>query len=112
MAALTQLVWALLAAGVSALNAAHAMNQNAVQKCTKITIYIAFSAGTSAGTFVVEVAHDPTFTGVWDVVATIPWVAANSVESAVVNGPYRAVRVRCSVAVVGGTADIHHQISA
>jgi hypothetical protein len=112
MAALMQLWDGLVAAGVSALNAVTALNNHAVQKCTKITVYIVFGAGTSAGTFVVEASHDKDYAGSWDIIATIPWVAASTVETAIVNGPYKAARVRCSVAVVGGTADIRATINA
>lgn len=112
MAALMQLWDGLVAAAVVALNAVTTLNNHAIQKCTRIVVYIKFSAGTSAGTFVVEASHDKDFAGTWDVVATIPWVAADSVKTAIINGPYKAARVRCSVAVVGGSADIRATILA
>lgn len=73
-------------------------------------VYVVFGAGTGAGTYVVEIAHDKNFTGTWSLVATIAWAVANSVKVGLVAGPWKALRVRNSVPVTGGTAAVSIQV--
>jgi hypothetical protein len=112
MAAPVQLLWEQIGAAIVAINTLLPINSNAVQKCNKVIVYINFGAATTAGTFVVEVSHDPDFTGTWETIGTVAWAAANSAKSVTVNGPHQAMRVRSSVAVVGGSANVWARVLA
>jgi len=112
MAGFNTLLAELLGSAVSALNAIVLINNNAVQKCQRSVIYVIFGAGTSAGTFVVEEAPYEGYTGTWAVIATLAWAAVTSVKSANIQGPHGALRIRCSVAMVGGTADVYVRVLA
>ena len=72
-------------------------------------VVINFGAGTGAGTLVVEEAHDAAFAGTWAVLATLTWAAASSVKVALITGPWKALRLRFTSDVTGGTADIYVQ---
>lgn len=85
----------------SALNDAVAVTLEG--RTREVVIYTAFSAGTTAGTVVVEAAHDAAYTGTWATVATVAWSAASKVERTVVAAADWALRTRISVAVAGGT---------
>lgn len=65
-------------------------------------IYVRWSAGVTAGQVVVETASDETYTGTWSNLATINFTADKE-DSAAITGAYAAVRVRISIALVGGT---------
>jgi len=96
---------ARVAAAISALNAAGPIPQ--AEEADRVEIGVNFSAGTSAGTIVIESAHDPAFAGTWHIEATIAWAVVSSYKHASIVGPRKALRYRISVAIVGGTVDIY-----
>lgn len=96
-----------LLSAVSAVNAAGTMGPGKVSRIREMTFYAVFGAGTTAGTIVIEGAHDPDFTGTWSNLGTLAWAAATSVKHLSVTGSHMAVRARVSVEVAGGTADCH-----
>ena len=100
---------ALVASGVSALNAAGAIPQ--ASEADRFEVGVNFGAGTSAGTVVIESAHDPAFAGTWHIEATIAWAVVSSYKHASIVGPRRALRYRVSVAIVGGTVSIYAKAS-
>jgi len=100
---------ALVASGLSALNAAGPIPQAA--EADRFEVGVEFGAGTSAGTVVIESSHDPAFAGTWHVEATIAWAALSSYKHASIVGPRRALRYRVSVAVVGGSVSIYAKAS-
>lgn len=67
-------------------------------------VYVIFGAATTAGSVVIEAAHDKNYTGTWANLATIAWAAATRVHQAYIPGPQIAIRVRV-VSVTGGTVD-------
>lgn len=73
----------------------------------QVAIYVVFGAGTSAGVVMVEGAHDPDYTGTWANIATVTWAAASRCHMVAITGVHRALRVRISTAIVGGTVDAH-----
>lgn len=80
-------------------------------KAESTSVVCVFGAGTSAGAVVVETAHDPAYAGTWANLATIAWSAASKAEKAVILGNFIALRVRISVAIVGGSVDTHLAVS-
>lgn len=93
---------------VLALNTAYAFPKHYAQRANRTVVYVVFGAGTSAGAFVVEEAYDDGAAEQWATIATLTWTAnASRIFSANVQGPHNALRIRCSTAVVGGTADVY-----
>lgn len=80
-------------------------------KANYTAVYAVFGAGTGAGTYVVEVSHDKAYAGTWATVATLAWAAASSVKVGLIAGPWKALRVRNTVVVTGGTVDIKIQVN-
>lgn len=80
-------------------------------KAANTMVTVQFGVGTGAGTYVVEVADSPTFAGTWAVLATIAWAVANSIKTGLVTGPWKALRVRNTAAVTGGTAEVTIQVN-
>lgn len=70
------------------------------------TFHCLFGVGTGAGVIVVETAHDPAFTGTWATVGTFTWAAANRAHYISLTGCFRALRLRFSSDVTGGTASV------
>lgn len=93
----------------SALNEEGKILPDVGRRTDNLTAYVVFSTGTTAGTVVIEAAHDDTFTGTWANLATVAWAAANRVHQVDVKGNQRAIRARISVAITGGTVDVHIQ---
>jgi hypothetical protein len=90
----------------SLLNSAGVIGPSELVNAIALRAYAVFGAGTSAGAVLVEGAHDPTYTGVWALLATLTWTgAASTVMSAPLTGPHLAVRMRIGTAIVGGTVD-------
>lgn len=79
---------------------------------TYTAVYVEFSAGTTAGTYVVEAARSKTYTGTWATLATIAWAAASSVKVGLIAGPWKALRVRNIVVVANGTAEVSIQVQS
>jgi hypothetical protein len=95
-------------AAQSALDSAGIAPPSEAERADFMDFLVVFGAGTSAGAVVIEEAHDPAYTGVWAVLATITWaVTANKVFSARVVGGAHAIRARIGTAIVGGTVDVH-----
>ena len=75
-----------------------------IQNARSVTAYVVFNASTSAGSVLVEGAHDKAYTGTWATIATVAWATATTVHRVNAAGPHNAVRVRV-VTVTGGTVD-------
>lgn len=99
--------WKVLLTAASAQDVAAVLPVDQVPGAQETTVYVVFGAGTSAGTVVIEAAHDPAYTGTWSNIGTIAWVAASRAHHLSVTGCHRAVRARISVAIVGGTVDAY-----
>lgn len=99
--------WKQLLAAKSAQDTAAVLPSDLLGTIRELAIYVVFGAGTNAGVVVVEGAHDPAYQGTWANIATINWAAASRVHLAAVSGVHRAVRVRISTGVTGGTVDAY-----
>jgi hypothetical protein len=82
-----------------------------VAKAEATALYVAFGAGTTAGSVIIEGSHAPGYTGTWEPIATVAWSAATKVNRVVVTGPHIALRARVSVAVVGGSVDVYAHVT-
>lgn len=80
-------------------------------RCISHNVMVTFNGATTAGTFVVEEAPAPDYTGVWALVATLAWSAATKVVSAQIVGNFLYRRLRCTVNVANGTVDAVSAIS-
>lgn len=89
--------------GKSALNYAYTFDMYDAGRAYEIGIDIVFSAGCDAGVVVVECAHDASYAGTWANLATINWAAASRAHHAAITGVFRALRIRISTAINGGT---------
>ena len=69
-----------------------------------VLVFVIFNAGTSAGSVLVEAAHDKNYAGTWALLATVTWAAASKAHQVYIPGPQIAIRVRV-VSVTGGTVD-------
>jgi hypothetical protein len=92
----------------SALNTSGVLGPRTVALHPHHGIDIRWGAGVSAGAFVIETAPKEDYTGTWAILQTLAWSAAsmNSHWSHV--GALAALRVRVSVDLVGGTADVDY----
>lgn len=90
----------------SALDSLGLLSQSEIEAGDGFLFQVKFGAGTSAGSVVIETADDDTFTGVWAVLQTIAWAAANRQHQYYAPGPQLSIRARISVAIVGGTIDV------
>ena len=70
------------------------------------TFYVQFSAGSAAGTVLVESAPSRDFNGLWAQEASIAWAVASSVKSAHITAIMQATRVRISSTITTGTVRI------
>ena len=80
--------------------------QDGVQNARSITAYVVYNVSTSAGSVLVEGAHDKSYAGTWDTLGTVAWAAATRAHKVTVAGPHNAIRIRV-VTVTGGTVDAH-----
>jgi hypothetical protein len=69
-------------------------------------VYIEWSSGVSGGVVTIEEAWDQGYTGVWSVIANITTSAASSTDVYHQTGSFRALRVRISTVVAGGTVTV------
>lgn len=99
--------WATLLTAKSAQDEVGAVPGDTLPQATEVAVYVHFGAGTNGGTVLVEGAHDPNFSGTWATVATVAWAAANRVHLAAITGAHRALRVRISAAITGGTVNAY-----
>lgn len=90
-----------LQSAVSALNATGCLNTQA--RSREHAIYIAWSAGVTAGAVAVESATDCAYTGTWANLTTVNWVSASRQDVFRTTGSFGAIRTRISTAIVGGT---------
>lgn len=110
MAAPVQLFWGKVMSLVT--TGTKSLDLNSSTKATKITVWVVFAAFTTAGTLVVEGAHDEAYAGTWETLGTIAWSAASTNKSITVSGPFHAVRVRWTANVVGGLAEVYAKMVA
>lgn len=101
------LFWLQLLVAKSAQDVTGVLPSDQLAAVQQSAVYVKFGAGTSAGAVVVEGAHDEAFTGTWANITTVNWAAANRVHLVAITGCHRAMRVRISVAIVGGTVDAY-----
>lgn len=92
---------------LSAQNAAYTFAMYEAGHVIELGIDIVFGAGTGAGVVVVECAHDKDYAGTWANLATVNWAAASRVHHVAITGVFRALRIRISTAVTGGTMDAY-----
>ena len=97
----------LIMDALSALDAARIIPRQVISNVRESALYVVFGPGTTAGSVVVEAAHADDFTGTWANLATVNWAAANRVHIAAITGAHMVVRVRISVAIVGGTVSVY-----
>lgn len=90
----------------AAQDTAAAIRNDLTGNAREHTMYVRFGAGTASGAVVLEAADDPTFTGVWSIIGTVTWAVANSVKHVSVTGCHRALRVRISTVIGGGTVNV------
>lgn len=76
-------------------------------RCKEWVAYADFKAGSTAGTYVVEVAPHIDYAGTWKSKGTLVWAAASSIVSLNFTGIEGAIRIRNTVAVANGVADIY-----
>ena len=72
----------------------------------ELRAYADFGAGVTAGTLLVETASHEDYAGDWATVGTMAWAAASGTKTVAITGLYAAIRLRWSVAVAGGVADV------
>lgn len=89
----------------SAQDEAAVIQPQIVKNARELAIYVVFGAGTSSGAVVIEASHDPEYSGTWANLATVNWAAATKVHEVSVTGVHKAVRMRISTVIAGGTVD-------
>jgi hypothetical protein len=72
-----------------------------------LSLYIEWSAGTSAGNIVFEEAYAPNTTGVWSQINATAWSVASSTDVVHAIGRWRSVRCRVETAISGGTVTVY-----
>ncbi len=72
-----------------------------------LSLFIEWSAGTSAGNIVFEEAYAPNTTGVWSQISATAWSVASSTDVIHNIGRWRSVRARVETAVAGGTVTVY-----
>lgn len=82
------------------------VTQADIANVSEFGFYIEFSAGAAAGTVLIETASMDNYTGTWAVLDTIAWAAASKSHYTAIKGVLRALRVRISGAVTGGTVNV------
>lgn len=75
----------------------------ATNEAKLVTVYGEWSAGCSAGQYVIEGARNGDYTGTWVTLATINWSAASKLDIFQSIAGLNAIRTRITVNVVGGT---------
>jgi hypothetical protein len=94
--------------GTSAIGTIVPVPDQGLKSVRELIIYILFGAGTSAGTYQVEEAPFADYGGTWVAVGSpVAWATVSTAHKVAVTGAHGSVRVRCTVAVVGGTVDIY-----
>jgi hypothetical protein len=95
----------------SVIETAGYLNEVTGSKAEGTLIVTTFGPGTASGVVVIEGAATETFTGVWAVLATITWAAADRAHETFISGAFLARRARISTAIVGGTVDVDFLIT-
>ena len=94
--------------GASALDTAGTLGPRTVSLHPYHAIDVRWGVGVGAGSFVIETAPVQDYTGTWAILQTLAWSAAASVSHWSHVGALSALRVRVSVALTGGTADVDY----
>ena len=68
-----------------------------------LSLFIEWSAGTSAGNLVFEESYAPGYDGVWSQINATAWSVAASTDVVHAIGRWRSVRCRVETAISGGT---------
>ncbi len=76
-------------------------------QCRETAIYVVWGAGTGAGVFTIETAHDASYTGTWAPLATVTWAVVSKADVVQITGIHMAMRARISTTVTGGTASAY-----
>lgn len=71
-----------------------------------IALYVAWSAGCSAGVVTIETASDPDYTGRWAPLYSENWSAASIQDIIQISGALEAIRARISTPISGGTVTV------
>ncbi|MBI4916883.1 MAG: hypothetical protein HY825_13630 [Acidobacteria bacterium] len=69
-------------------------------------VFVAWSAGCSAGVVTIETAETAAYAGTWAPLTTVSWSAASKTDVVQIIGPIGVIRARISTAVVGGTVTV------
>ncbi len=72
-------------------------------KCRESAVYVVWGAGVSAGSVLIESAHDSTYAGTWAAYSTVSWSAASKVDIVQITGVAYNLRTRIGTSIVGGT---------
>jgi|TARA_Y100000296_G_C5009374_1_gene174298 hypothetical protein len=72
-----------------------------------LSLFIEWSAGTSAGNIVFEEAYEPNYAGAWSQISATAWSAVSSTDVIHNIGRWRSVRARVETAVAGGTVTVY-----
>ena len=72
-----------------------------------LSLFIEWSAGTSAGNIVFEEAYSPDYDGVWSQVGAQAWSVVSSVDVIHAIGRWRSIRCRVETAISGGTVTVY-----
>lgn len=76
-------------------------------RCKEFVAYVVFGLGTTVGTYKVESAPFAEYTGTWKSLGDLAWSAANTAVSLNFTGIHGALRIRNTVVVLGGSADVY-----
>ena len=72
----------------------------------EFTFHVYFSTGANAGVLKLETAGDPASTGTWAVIGTVTFATEDTWHYVSLTGTFRALRLRFSSNVTGGTASV------
>jgi hypothetical protein len=78
-----------------------------VNASSDLTLFIEWSAGTSAGNVVWEESWSPTYAGTWSQISATAWSAHTSTDVIHNIGRWRSVRARVETAISGGTVTVY-----
>ena len=79
-----------------------------LSRTESVAIDIVWGPNCTAGTVVIETAHDPKYTGTWAVIQTLAWSAGGKVDHWDDGDEvYACLRVRISVAIENGSINAH-----
>lgn len=99
-----QLVWSTNTTSATA-SGAKAYFPNAIMgQFIECTVYVQFSAASSAGKVQIQTAHDTGYAGAWaNVGSTLDWAVGSSEKYASITGVFGALRLNVDTTVADGT---------